>query len=250
MNAYRTYLLWLFLLLAVSAVRSQETDSLSVFLRSNPDAVVLDVVYEGSKVYLSADDDWLLINFSVAHPALQMRFLMQPFSIVIDPSGKKRRRYEIMMPSAMDVKDEIEGAVPHQDATKSKEERPDITPLLAAINQHGATYQADGRTIALGYHRFYVEPDPKNDRMNYYVLIPKAELMECTKLSETWSLGIISMNDFASMPPPGGDGGSDGGMMPPPMEGDNQEDIQELMQSDIRSWVKFSIDDVNNVNLK
>ena len=94
----------------------------------------------------------------------------------------------------------------------------------------------------------HVEIDQKSDLLNYYVLLPKKTLMKEKKLSDKWALGIFSINDFANMPPPEPEG--DGGMMPPPMEGENQQDIQELMQSDIRLWVKFSIDDVNNANLK
>ena len=70
--------------------------------------------------------------------------------------------------------------------------------------------------------------------------------MQDRKLSDQWAIGIFSVNDFDNMPPPEQDGG--GGMMPPPME-DDQQDLQELMQSEIRVWTKFSIDEVNNANI-
>ena len=245
----RKYLNIITLLLVVSAtsVSAQEKDSLSAFIEKNPNAVVFDVIYEGTKINLSADDDCLLINLSVAHPALQMRFLRQKVSLCIDPSGRKKKNYEVILPSALDVKDELE-AVSRPEAETGQNKRPDIRPLITALNRKGAEFRRGSSLSTLGYQWFHVEIDQKSDLLNYYVLLPKKTLMKEKKLSDKWALGIFSINDFANMPPPEPEG--DGGMMPPPMEGENQQDIQELMQSDIRLWVKFSIDDVNNANLR
>ena len=226
---------------------AQEKDSLTAFINMNPNAVDYNVIYEGTKLNLSADDNDLLINLSVAHPALQMRFLMQKVSLYIDPSGKKKKKYEVILPSAIDVKDEIEAVVRPEEET-IRDTRPDIRPLVSALNTKGAGLRHGSSFSTMGFQRFHVEIDQKNDLLNYYVLIPKKVLMQDKKLSDKWTIGIFSINDFASMPPPEQEG--DGGMMPPPMEGENQQEIQELMQSDIRQWVKFSIDDVNNENLK
>lgn len=248
--------LMLFLPVAYSA--AQEKDTLAIFIESNPNAVDFNVIYEGTKLNLAADDEFLLVNLSVAHPALQMRFMMQRASLYIDPSGKKKKKYEIVLPSAMDVKDELEETrtMPDRQAMPSPDsgdERPDIRPLIGALNKRGAEYQCNGSSVHLSPQLFYIEHDRENELLNYYVLIPKMQLMQDPKLSEKWTLGIFSINDFAGMSPPEQDGG---GMMPPPMEVDSkssqaaQQDMQELMQSDIREWVKFSIDDVNNANLK
>ena len=243
----------LMLFLPVTYVTAQEKDTLTTFIEMNPNAVDFNVIYEGTKLNLSADDEFLLVNLSVAHPALQMRFMMQRVSLYIDPSGKKKKRYEVVLPSAMDVKDVLDAAAqphPNNQTTSppnDQNERPDIRPLIGALNKRGAEYQSGGINIHLGQQLFYIEHDRENERLNYYVLIPKAPLMQDTKLSEKWTLGIFSINDFASMPPPDQEGG---GMMPPPMGGSDQQDIQELMQQDIREWVRFSIDDVNNANLK
>ena len=234
-------------------VRAQaQEDTLTTFIRENPDAVDFNVIYEGTKLNLSVDDEFLLVNLSVAHPALQMRFMMQRVSLFIDPSGKKKKKYEVVLPSAMDVKNELDEAhaLPDRQAmpsSGSEEERPDIRPLIVALNNCGATYHCDGSDLHLSEQLFYIEHDRENELLNYYVLIPKHQLMQDKKLSDKWTLGIFSVNDFASMPPPDQE---EGGMMPPPMGGGDQQDFQELMQQDIRVWVKFSIDDVNNVNLK
>ena len=234
------------LFLPVIQLLAHDKDTLSAFIDKNPNAVDFNVIYEGTKLNLSADDSDMLINISVGHPALQMRFLMQDFSIYIDPSGKKRKKYEIILPSAIDVKDELE-AVLSPNAETTYENRPDIRPLISALNKRGAEIHYGKNLLTLGYQRFHVEISQDNGLLNYYVLIPKEILMNDRKLSDIWTIGIFSINDFANMPPPK-HGASD--MMPPPLGDDGQQDIQELMQSDIRLWVKFSIDDVNNANLK
>lgn len=236
------------LFLPVLSVFAQERDTLAAFIESNPNAVDVNVIYEGTKLNLSADESHLLVNLSVAHPALQMRFLMQKVSLFIDPTGKKKKKYEIVFPFALDVKDEIEAAIPRHQESREENARPDIRPLISALNRRGAEYRHDKSTTHLGYQLFHIEHDRENELLNFYVLIPKTQLMQDKKLSEKWSLGIFSINDFANMPPPEQEGGND--MMPPPMEGENGQGIQELMRSDIQEWVKFSIDDVNNANLK
>lgn len=235
------------LFLPVIQLAAQEIDSLAAFIDKNPNAVDYNVIYEGTKLYFSTDENDLLINLSVAHPALQMRFLMQKVSFYIDPSGKKKKKYEVILPSALDVKDDLE-AVARLDGEAVQDTRPDIRPLITALNKKGAELRHGNSIVLLGYQRFHVEIDKNKDLLNYYVLIPKEVLMQDKKLSDKWAVGIFSFNDFVNVPPPEQEG--DGGMMPPPMEGENQQDIQELMQSDIRLWVKFSIDDVNNANLK
>ena len=240
------YIVLALVLYAVPTRGQEEKDTLSTFIERNPNAVDFEVIYEGTKLNLSADDDYLLVNLSVAHPALQMRFLMQSATLFIDPTGKKRKKYEIVLPSARDVKDEIEAVAPPEKTDKNQDARPDIRPLISALNKRGVEYRhADGHTH-LGYQYFHIEHDRKNDLLNFYVLIPKEQLMQDRKLSDQWAIGIFSVNDFDNMPPPEQDG--EGGMMPPPME-DDQQDLQELMQSEIRVWTKFSIDEVNNANI-
>lgn len=235
-----------FVLFATS-VSAQEKDTLSAFIDKNPNAVEIEVIYEGTRINLSADEEFLLINLSAAHPALQMRFLMQKLTLYVDPSGKKKRNYQISLPYALDVKNEIEAVIAVEGTERGEDERPDIRPLISALNKRGADFLYNGKVLHLGFQHFHVEVDQKNDLLNFYILIPKAELMKDRKLSNNWAIGIFSINDLANMPSPEQ---GEGGMMPPPMEGEDQQGIQELMQSDIRAWAKFSIDEVNNANLE
>ena len=246
----KNYLIHIALLLCAFPlfVMAQEKDSLTAFIEKNPNAIDFNIIYEGSKLNLSADDDYLLVNLSIAHPALQMRFLMQSVSLYIDPSGKKRKNYQIILPNALDVKDELESVMPQNPEESHGEERPDIRPLISALNRKGAQYLANGISCQLGFQSFHIELDQQHELLNFYILLPKEKLMHDRKLSEKWTIGVFSMNNFANMPPPDPQG--EGGMMPLPVEGEDQQSIQELMQSDIREWTKFSIDDVNNANIK
>ena len=240
----RRFYIIIFFLSLFTLSFSQEKDSLDLFIEHNPDAIDFNVVYEGTKLNLSADDDNILINLSVYHPALQMRFLMQSISFYIDPTGRKRKKHEICLPSALDVKNDLEEIA--NDEHIDRNERPDIRPLISALNKKGAMYHYLDMTYSLGYQRFHVEMDQDKDLLNYYVLVPKRFVMEERKLSSKWNIGIFSINDFSNMPPPE----MEKPMLPSSREHENEYGIQELMQSDIKQWVKFSIDDVNNINLR
>lgn len=258
MTYRQIFLLVLFLSLGYAPVMAQgaaQHDSLTTFIKENPNAVDFAIIYEGTCLYLSADDENLLVNVSVAQPALQMRLMMMPMKLYIDPTGKKKRNYEVTLPSALDVKDELEAKMDARNSSlqrgkpseRSQQERPDIQPLIGAMNANGAEFNANGQRQHLGFQRFYMELDREHDLINYYLLLPKQVLMQAKGLSDKWTIGIVSNNDMVNMPPP--EEGEEG-MAPPPMEGDGQEDIQQLLQGDIRSWTKFSIDDVNNANIK
>lgn len=246
----KRYLIYIAIMLCAFPfyVIAQEKDTLMAFIEQNPNAIDFNIIYEGSKLNLSANDEYLLINISIAHPALQMRFLMQSTSLYIDPSGKGRKNYQIILPNALDVKDELESVMPQIPEGNHGEERPDIRPLISALNRKGAKYLANGLSNQLGFQSFHIELDQQHELLNFYILLPKKKLMQDRKLSEKWTIGIFSINDFANIPSPDQQG--EGGMMPPPIEGEDQQSIQELMQSDIRVWTKFSIDDVNNANIK
>jgi hypothetical protein len=96
-----------FILPALTAGAQEEKDSITLYLERNPNAVDYNIISEGSKIYLSADDKYLFINLSIANPTMQMRFMMQQASLYIDPTGKKKKRYKISLPSALDVKEQL-----------------------------------------------------------------------------------------------------------------------------------------------
>ena len=241
-------ILSIFLLLSANSHSqcTEPADSLNIFLDSNPKALCIKAVHEGCKIYLSADETDMLIGFAVANPQLQMRLLMMPTEILIDPSGKKRKHYSIQLPSAFSVKDELNDMEHAGPMEMDEGARPDIMPLLDALKSHGAVYSARGQKYQLGFQRFHIELDYENELIVFYILIPKSHLMADKRMKDTWSIGICSKNEHGTQPPPHNDG-----MMPmqPPM---HEEDIElrDFLQGDIRSWANFSIDELNNLNLE
>lgn len=232
-------------LVKVTAVTQEvgTVDSLSLFIEENPYAVCENIIYEGSRVYLSANESDFLINLSIANPQLQMRLLMMPTSIYVDPTGKKKKKYRIILPSAIDVIDEMEMPQPIEEKHEMQNMMPDISPLLYALNKKGAIYIAGKMKVELDFHRFHMELDQENGLINIYLLIPKTHLMADKKLSEMWSLGVSSQNDERMMPP------QEHPMPQERFESDGDDsDLNMFLQRDIRSWVNFSIDEVNNIN--
>ena len=241
-------ILSIFLLLSANSHSqcTEPADSLSMFLNSNPEALCINAIHEGCKIYLSADETDMLISFAIANPQLQMRLLMMPTEILIDPSGKKRKHYSIQLPSALSVKDQLNDMEHAGPMEMDEGARPDIMPLLDALKSHGAVYSVRGQKHLLGFQRFHIELDYENELIVFYMLIPKSHLMADKRMKDTWSIGICSKNERGTQPPPHNDE-----MMPmqPPMHEENIE-LRDFLQGDIHSWVKFSIDELNNLNLE
>ena len=238
----------LLITLSLLCTTMMRADTLAEFVERHPGAIDFNIISEGTTLNLSADDDDMLIHLSVAHPALQMRFLMQRLTIYADPSGKKKRNYEVKLPCAMDVREELDTTAVKPSAEQRSELRPDIRPLIYALQHKGADFLFGDSTQHLDFKRFHIEYDTEKEILNFYVMLPKCILMRDRKLSDKWSVGVFSLNDIDMMPTPGQE--EDGAMMPPPADDNTQQDIMKLMQSDIREWTTFSIDDVNNIGIE
>lgn len=235
-------------------------DTLHMFLNSNPYAVKVNILSEGTVAYLCADDNNLFVRLSVGNPQLFMRMLMQGMTIYIDPTGGKKEKHALLFPSAEDVKSTMGSFQPSRRSGIgfSGQERPDITPLLKEMNKVGVVYDINGKSVTLGETRYVIELDTENETLNYYALVPKEQLMLEKKLSQEWSIGIyldtpsgnlegpkhnMEMNE-PRRPPLGNR--NDG--FPQMQQGD--ADLNKLMRKKINVWSKFLIDDVNNVNLE
>lgn len=233
----------------LQGVRGQDVDSLYAFIQTNPHAVCNNILYEGTHVFFSADEDNLLIHLTVANPQLQMRLLMMPLQFYIDPSGRKRRGYAVQLPSAVDVQEEMESLKPEATDEVPENIRPDIMPLMSALNKKGAVWVAKKQKVQLGYQRFYIGLNRENETIMYYVLIDKNILMKDKKLSSMWSFGIASPNNRNDEPE-----GLDMNHPEQPLmkeeESGDTERLLKLMQGDIKEWTRFSIDEVNNINIK
>ncbi|MBO4907535.1 MAG: hypothetical protein J5486_11000 [Bacteroidaceae bacterium] len=225
------------------------TDSLKAFISACPNSVAINILHEGTVLNLATDDKNMLVCLSVAHPAIQMRLLMQPTSIIIDPTGRKRKHYEIRLPSALDVRDELETLCPDDNAEHGSDVRPDISPLITELNRKGAIFRKGRSECRLGFQRFHIELDREKAAINFYVLLPKDELMQTRKLRTSWTIGLVSDNDRTNMPPLEGSDGGDMMQFERERHPSEETDIIKLMQSNIRCWEKFSIDDVNNANV-
>ena len=234
-------------------VKSKETSQglLDQFLDANLKAIAVKILTEGTMAYLCADDDNLFVRVSVGNPQLFMRMLMQGLTIRIDPTGGQKNKHSILFPSARYVQGGISGQT-----KESTNQRPDIGPLLGAMNKVGAVYNIKGKPQPMELSRSLIELDTENETLNYYILIPKGKMMEEKKLSSTWSLGLYLESPIGVLEGPRGDGGMQG---PPPQLGNIQgrplqpsedKEMEKLMKKKINVWETFSIDDVNSINLK
>lgn len=225
---------------------------LEQFLDAYPKAIEVKILSEGTMAYLCADEDNLFVRVSVGNPMLFMRMLMQGLTIRIDPTGAKKGKHAILFPSARDVQSFMESSSQPQ---KSAQGHPDIGPLILEMNKMGVVYNIKGKHQPMELSRSQIELDTENETLNYYALIPKAQMMNEKNLSSTWSLGLYLESPIGVLEGPR----DEGGMLEPqqqdlmqgrPIQPSNDKELGKLMKKKINVWEKFSIDDANSVNLK
>lgn len=221
--------------------------SIDAYLSDYPKAICLPILTEGSHVYLSSDEANLLIAIEVANPQLQHRLLMMPTQVYIDPSGRKKKHYSVSLPSAMDVKEQMEAMRPaEREEGAMADRRPDIMPLIRALNQQGASFVAKKARLNLGKERFRMDMDIEKELLLYYILLPKETLMSDAKLSSDWTLCIRSDNNANMMPPPE-EGMTEMEAGKPDALREDDTQFRDFMQKNIMMWIPFSIDEVNNI---
>jgi len=225
---------------------------LDQFLDANPKAIEVKILSEGTMAYLCADEDNLFVRVSVGNPMLFMRMLMQGLTIRIDPTGAKKGKYSIIFPSARDVQNSKNG---HSLSQESAQNRPDIGPLIMEMNKMGVAYNIKGKAQPMELSRSQIELDTENDALNYYVLIPKTQMMNEKKLSSTWSLGLYLESPIGVLEGPRENEGmqepqQQGRMQDRPTQSSKDRETEKMMKKKINVWEKFSIDEANSVNLK
>ncbi len=224
-------------------------DPLEKFLDDNPKAVEVRILSEGTNAYLCANDTALFVRLSVGNPMIFMRMLMQGMKINIDPTGYNKKKYAVLFPSAHDVEEYV------GDKSNSNG-RPDIGPLVMAMNSVGASYDVntkDGRRYKIPS---LIELDTENECLHFYALVPKKELLEDKKLATDWSLGIYIESPIGVLEGPVGGGQMEPQRPPMPMQGGRADtsahqesfNVEKFMRKKIDSWAKFSIDEVNSIN--
>ena len=223
---------------------------LDKFLDGNPRAIEVKILSEGTMAYLCADDTFLFVRVSVGNPMLFMRMLMQGLTVHIDPTGKKKNKYEVVFPSARDVQANMESM-----GNDKRNERPDIGPLIQEMNMVGTVFDINGKTQVLDQSQSLIELDTENELLNYYILIPITQMMNEKKLSAIWSLGLYIESPIGVLEGPRDDVGIGTPQRPerePEMneKSHDSKEMDKLMKKKINIWEKFSIDEAYSINLK
>jgi len=130
-----------------------------------------------SKVSMSytVDNATNVITVSTSDPVVLRTFIMQGFSL--DLSGQYA--YTIKVPSAKDVESKISHHPGEVKATMQgdSEKRPDIRPLLTALNQVDAPIYAKSGKVGKA-KRFQVYLDTETGRMTYKITLSNTYSMD------------------------------------------------------------------------
>lgn len=237
----------------VSSILSAQSimPNIDEYLARNPKAFQCQCLTEGCTMALSCDDSNLLLQLTIGHPMVQMRLLMQECSIFIDPSGKKKDKFAIILPCASYVKEAM-GSEPRRPSSNSRhgeQSRPDMERLITVLNLYGATWDIGGVLQSLGSDRFRLLLDKKNDALVYSVLIPMDKLLAERRQAERWSFGIYSPLSGNMPPPPSGpqmtSNNSPHSQRIP--QGKNDATLQSLLSNNINWWTQVSLDNIRHI---
>lgn len=246
---------------------AQEADmpdvmNLTTYLDENPNCQTKEVIYEGCTLGISSDGDYLFGQFTILHPELQLRILMQGLTVYIDPTGKKKEKYAINFPSASSVQDVMQHmAPPSVSSGRDENEIPDILPLVNALSSYGAEFEINGKKRPFEQEWASIALDPELHALSYSFIVPIDDLLKEKKLSDIWRMGLFSSggNSFGDGPGNGPGMGAPGmgsptrGMNPPKgRERSNDEkaaiNLRKMMMKDIEEWTTFSFDEVCSIN--
>jgi len=247
------------LLLTQGLRAAEQKDSvytLQTFIKNNPKCSSKEVVYEGCKVLLCSDGESLLVQFKILHPVIQMRLLMQGLTFYIDPTGRKKEKYSILLPSAADVKEQMQMTAPQmQNQDGAKKQRPDIRPLISSLSEYGATLDISGKSIFIDKRCFVINLNETDASIIYTVLIPVEQMLKEKKLSDKWCLGIYSIGGGQCESGPGESPDLKHGHnigSPQQMDGNHQmpgsKEMRDLLMKDIEAWISFSFSEICSLN--
>lgn len=255
-------------------VMSQEENteqplSLTEYVDIHPNCLTQEVIYEGCTFKLNSDGDYLFGQFTILHPELQMRILMQGLHIYVDPTGKKKEKYALNFPAASSMRDALQNLAPPVDGMSGNEPKmPDITPLVSAMNEYGVEFEINRKKQSYENEWASISIDSELHALTYSFIIPVEELLREKKLSDTWKIGLLSESGVSmSVGPksvPGGMGGpgmgglgigdpKSGGMNAPnrneqKSDGQQAVDLRKMMMKDIESWTQFSFSELCSIN--
>lgn len=236
--------------------QKETTDAIANFVKHNQICQAQNVIYKGTKLLLCSDGDMLLVQLQLLEPNLQMRILMGGLTISIDPTGKKKEKYSFVFPAGnseadkmLDMQNQEEHFGSQQMSPDSdSHDRPDLMPLLQALNAQSALSQIKGKTEKVGTNRFTIEANPSQGMVVYSCLIPLEPLLSEKKIKDVWTIGIYSANN---RPTPNDFPNSNMGESPIPNGLPNhgaETDLLTILQNDIECWTSFSISEISSLN--
>lgn len=266
MKILKTFLLGLALISGFSSqAQIEEADSvytLSEYIVNNPNCVSQDVIYEGCTMNINSDGEYLFGQFTILHPELQMRILMQGLTFYVDPTGKKKEKYALNFPAASAVEDVMQRMAPAATGVdRNPNEVPDISPLISALDEYGVRYEINGRDKSYDAEWATISLAPDEHALTYTFIIPVEDFLKEKKISDNWKIGLLSEggNSHGSGPGNGPGMGAPGmgeptrGMTPPKGRERNRDEqaavnLRKMMMKDIEAWVAFSYSNICSLN--
>lgn len=247
-----------FMPLGVKAeVRKGSVSALQEFIKNNPKCWSKGVVHEGCHILLCSDGESLLIQFKILHPAIQMRLLMQGLTFYIDPTGRKKEKYSVILPSANEVKEQMQMMEPQRPSRDvANTQRPDIRPLINSLSKYGAILDINGKNTCIDSENFIISLNETSASLVYTVLIPIEQMLKEKKLSDKWCIGFYSQGGKRGEGESGFGENSEFGPeridRQEQMNGNKQmpdsEDMRRLLMKDIEEWIIFSFSEICSLN--
>lgn len=256
------FFMLVFILFGLNNIKAEEKQNLPTdlasFVSKNKKCWVRNVIYEGTNLLLCSDGCYLFVQLQTIHPAIQMRLLMQGITFYIDPTGKKKEKYAVIIPSASDVKDKMEPMQSSQvGGSVNGNKRPDIRPLISCLSDCGAVFDVNGRSSLIPRNNFSICIDENNGKLIYSVLLPVEQLLKEKKVSEQWRLGIYTKGGS-----PDRDGPEFGREREPNMREqghrqsnfprgqtkENDKELRSILKKDIEEWIPFSFSAICSLN--
>lgn len=240
-----------------SEIQKDSVSTLQTFIKKNSKCWYKEVVYEGCNILLCSDGESLLVQFKILHPAIQMRLLMQGLRFYIDPTGRKKEKYSVILPSANEVKEQMQMMEPQRPSRDdAKMQRPDIRPLISSLSNYGAILDINGKSSLIDSGNFVISLNETNASLIYTVLIPVEQMLKEKKLSDKWRIGLYSQGGKQGEGGPGFGKSSEFGHeqtdRKQQMNGNKQmsdsEDMRKLLMKDIEEWIIFSFSEICSLN--
>lgn len=205
----------------------------------------------GCTVCLLSDETSLFIQIQAKQPMVQMKMLMLGFTLFIDPKGKEKERYAINFPNAKDVKEEMIGLktdrinprnslINQPENTKNNSaqfERPDIRPLIAALNLKQVKLDDNGKIALLPLNCSNITLLEDKKEILFQVLIPVSFFLPKDLAIKSLSLGIYSENLAPRSQPEPGDGMN-------PSENPPIKHPDDDMFKKIDEWIQFDYEKI------